>query len=132
MRTFIANLFILTAAIGDKTITGTGIDGDIKIDFAVTNNDVNQRLFVPESNLVVSGKARLGKELATMNVWISKVIAVVSLPEPAPAPVEAEIVEVDAITESTAEVVPQTPAQKRAATKAAKRARVESEEPVHF
>jgi hypothetical protein len=80
MRTFTANLFILAATIGDKTITGTGIDGDIKIDFAVTTNDVNQRLFVPESNLVVSGKARLGKELATMNVWISKVIAVVSLP----------------------------------------------------
>jgi hypothetical protein len=130
MRTFTANLFILAAIIGDKTITGTGIDSDIKIDFAVANNEVNQRLFVPESNLVVFGKARLGKELATMNVWISKVIAVVSLPEP--APVEAEIVEVADITESTAEVVSQTPAQKRAATKAAKRARVESEEPVHF
>jgi hypothetical protein len=60
MRTFTANFFILSAQIGDTTIVGTAIDGDIKVNFAVAATDVNQRLFVPESNLVVAGKFRLG------------------------------------------------------------------------
>jgi hypothetical protein len=147
MRTFTANIFILSAQIEETTITGTAIDGDIKVNFAVAATDVNQRLFVPESNLVVAGKFRLGKELATIGVWISKIIAVVSIPAPVPAevevvalePVEAKIVD-DAVfdeaefiaveLETTIEVaeaiVPLTPAQKRAATIAANKAKADT------
>jgi hypothetical protein len=147
MRTFTSNIFILSAQIGDTTIAGTAIDGDIKVNFAVAATDVNQRLFVPESNLVVAGKFRLGKELATIGVWISRIIAVVSIPAPVPAdvevvalePVEATIVDDNALDESefiavelktvieVAEaIVTLTPAQKRAATIAANKAKAES------
>ncbi len=142
MRTFTANIFILSAQIGDTTITGTAIDGDIKVNFAVAATDVNQRLFVPESNLVVAGKFRLGKELATIGVWISKIIAVVSIPAPVPAevevvvlePVEATIVddsefiavELETVTEVVEAIVPLTPAQKRAATIAANKAKADA------
>jgi hypothetical protein len=142
MRTFTANIFILSAQIGDATITGTAIDGDIKVNFAVAATDVNQRLFVPESNLVVAGKFRLGKELATIGVWISKIIAVVSIPAPVPAeveavalePVESTIiddaksiaVEPNPATEVTETSVSLTPAQKRAATIAANKVKAES------
>jgi hypothetical protein len=143
MRTFTANIFILSAQIGDTTITGTAIDGDIKFNFAVAATDVNQRLFVPESNLVVAGKFRLGKELATIGVWISKIIAVVSIPAPVPAeveavalePVEATIVdeaefiavELETVIEVAEAIVTLTPAQKRAATMAANKAKATSE-----
>jgi hypothetical protein len=148
MRTFTANFFILSAQIGDTTIAGTAIDGDIKVNFAVAATDVNQRLFVPESNLVVAGKFRLGKELATIGVWISKIIAVVSIPEPVPAEVEvvalepvepiivddaalneAEFiaVELETVIEVTEAIVTLTPAQKRAATIAANKAKAEAE-----
>lgn len=148
MRTFTANIFILSAQIGDTTITGTAIDGDIKVNFAVAATDVNQRLFVPESNLVVAGKFRLGKELATIGVWISKIIAVVSIPAPVPAevevvalePVEATIVddaaldeaefiavELETVIEVAEAIVTLTPAQKRAATMAANKAKATSE-----
>ncbi len=142
MRTFTANFFILSAQIGDTTIAGTAIDGDIKVNFAVAATDVNQRLFVPESNLVVAGKFRLGKELATIGVWISKIIAVVSIPAPVSAevevlalePVESTIiddaksiaVELAPVTEVTETSVPLTPAQKRAATIAANKVKAES------
>ncbi len=143
MRTFTANIFILSAQIGDTTITGTAIDGDIKVNFAVAVTDVNQRLFAPESNLVVAGKFRLGKELATIGVWISKIIAVVSIPAPVPAEVEAVVlepveativddsefiaVELETVTEVVEAIVPLTPAQKRAATMAANKAKATSE-----
>jgi hypothetical protein len=143
MRTFTANIFILSAQIGDTTITGTAIDGDIKVNFAVAATDVNQRLFVPESNLVVAGKFRLGKELATIGVWISKIIAVVSIPAPVPAeveavalePVEATIVDeaefiavkLETVIEVAEAIVTLTPAQKRAATMAANKAKATSE-----
>jgi hypothetical protein len=84
----------------------------------------------------------LGKELTTIGVWISKIIAVVSIPAPVPAevdvvalePVEATIVddtksiavELDPATEVTETSVPLTPAQKRAATIAANKAKAES------
>ena len=148
MRTFTSNIFILSAQIGDTTIMGTAIDGDIKVNFAVAATDVNQRLFVPESNLVVAGKFRLGKELATIGVWISKIIAVVSIPAPVPAelevvalePVEATIVddaaldeaefiavELETVTVAAEVIVSLTPAQKRAATMAANKAKAEAE-----
>jgi hypothetical protein len=147
MRTFTSNIFILSAQIGDTTIMGTAIDGDIKVNFAVAATDVNQRLFVPESNLVVAGKFRLGKELATIGVWISKIIAVVSIPAPVPAEVEvvalepvepiivdaaldeAEFiaVELETVTVAAEVIVSLTPAQKRAATMAANKAKAEAE-----
>ena len=142
MGTCTPNIFILSAQIGDTTITGTAIDGDTKVNFAVAATDVNQRLFVPESNLVVAGKFRLGKELATIGVWISKVIAVVSIPAPVPAEVEVVALEpvVATIVDDTAAlndsefiavevdelasaIVTLTPAQKRAATIAANKAK---------
>ena len=142
MRTFTSNIFILSAQIGDTTITGTAIDGDIKVNFAVAATDVNQRLFVPESNLVVAGKFRLGKELATIGVWISKIIAVVSIPAPvsaevgavALAPVEVTIVdeaefiavELETVTKVAEAIVSLTPAQKRAATIAANKAKADA------
>ena len=147
MRTFTANIFILSAQIGDTTITGTAIDGDTKVNFAVAATDVNQRLFVPESNLVVAGKFRLGKELATIGVWISKIIAVVSIPAPVPAelevvalePVEATIVddaaldeaefiavELETVIEVAKAIVTLTPAQKRAATIAVNKAKADA------
>ncbi len=146
MRTFTANIVILSAQIKDTTITGTAIDGDIAIDFAVTNNAVNQRLFVPEAQLVVTGKFRVGQAIATIGAWISSVIAVVSIP--APEAVEAvdtatvEVVEPEAVIEAIEVIEPEvtidvvavevtelllTSAQKRAATLAAKKARAESE-----
>jgi hypothetical protein len=142
MRTFTSNILILSAQIGDKTITGTAIDGDIKLNFAVADTEVNRRLFVPESSLVVAGKFRLGKELATIGIWISKIIAVVSIPEPVTAEIEAALepvvativddaeftsVELEPATEVPKDIVPLTPAQKRAATIAAKKAKVEAE-----
>ena len=140
MRTFTANILIISAQTKDTTITGTAIDGDIAIDFAVTNTDVNQRLFVPEAQLVVTGKFRVAKAIATIGAWISGFIAVVSIP----APVEIEVVEPEVIAEAveveaTSEVVEAiepaslTPAQKRAATLATKRAAKAAEsELVHF
>jgi hypothetical protein len=142
MRTFTSNLFILSAQIGDTTITGTAIDGDIKVNFAVADTEVNQRLFVPESNLVVAGKFRLGKELATIGVWVSKIIAVVSIPEPVSAEVEVALEPVEAIIVDDAEFtaveletvielaeapIPLTPAQKRAATIAANKAKASAD-----
>ena len=138
MRTFTASVVILSAQIKDTTITGTAIDGDIAIDFAVANTDVNQRLFVPEAQLVVTGKFRVAKAIATIGAWISGVIAVISIP----APVEVEAIEPEVIAEAVeveviAEVVeaiepaPFTPAQKRAATLAAKKAKAAESELVH-
>ena len=146
MRTFTANILVISAQIKDTTITGTAIDGDIAIDFAVANTDVNQRLFVPEAQLVVTGKFRVAKAIATIGAWISGVIAVVSIPEPAAIEVEPEVVDatietdisteaiepevVDSIPAEVIEPAPLTPAQKRAATLAAKKAA--AAELVHF
>jgi hypothetical protein len=87
MRTFTANILVISAQIKDTTITGTAIDGDIAIDFAVANTDVNQRLFVSEAQLVVTGKFRVAKAIATVGAWISSVIGVISIP----APVESQL-----------------------------------------
>lgn len=120
MGTFTSNLIVLSAQVSDTTITGTAIDSDTAINFTVAASEVNQRLFIPEAQLVVTGKLRLAKELATIGVWISKVIAVVSIP--APAEVEIEHV----TPETSTPVTTLTPAQKRAATIAAKKAKAET------
>jgi hypothetical protein len=134
MRTFTANILVISAEIKDTLITGTAIDSDIAINFSVANNDVNQRLFIPEAQLVVTGKFRIAKAIATIGVWISGIVAVVSIPAPVEidaesiveALVPAEVIELEAIVE-VIELEPAslTPAQKRAATKAAKKAKAE-------
>ena len=137
MRTATSNLVILTAQIGTN-ITGTAIDADILINFAVANTEVNQRLFVPEAQLVVTGKFRLGKELATIGIWISSVVAIISIPAPASAEpaaeaqtgVEPEIaaITVDASASLATSSVPKlTRAQKAAATRAAKKTEASTE-----
>jgi hypothetical protein len=85
MRTATPNLLILTVQAATNNITGTAIDADILVNFAVANTEVNQRLFVPSAQLVVTGKFRLGKELATIGILISSVVAIVSIPAPASA-----------------------------------------------
>ena len=136
MRTFTANIVILSAEVKETTITGTAIDGDIAIEFAVANTDVNQRLFVPEAQLVVTGKFRVAKAITTIGAWISAIVAVISIPAPAEIEVEPEVVDSDLTVESEAiepevvdsipaeaiEITRLTPAQKRAATLAAKKA----------
>lgn len=121
MRTATSNLVVLGSEIVDNKILGTAIDGDIKVLFAVDASEVNQRLFVPEANLVVSGKIRLGREICTIGIWITSVIALVSLPVPVEAEAPAEI-------EASAEVeVPvSAPKQKRTA-RGSKKAKAEAE-----
>lgn len=119
MRTATSNLFILDAEIGTTTITGKAIDGDISVNFAVANTEINQRLFISEAQLVVTGKFRLAAQIATIGIWIDKVIAVVSIPEPAPVEVLPTLESEPAPIHAVAVL---TPAQKRAATIAANKA----------
>jgi hypothetical protein len=133
MRTFTSNLIVLSAQISDTTIAGMAIDGDTAINFTVAASEVNQRLFIPEAQLVVTGKFRLAKELATISMWISKVIAVVSIPAPAEVEAPVESIEVETSTEvinvesAPIEPIKLTAAQKRAATIAAKKASARTE-----
>ena len=80
MNSATANLIILTADVNEDKIVGTAIDGDLKVLFAVEAIEDNQRLFLPEANLVVFGKFRLGRSACTVDISIASVIAVVSLP----------------------------------------------------
>jgi hypothetical protein len=150
MRTATPNLLILTVQADTNNITGTAIDADILVNFAVANTDVNQRLFVPSAQLMVTGKFRLGKEPATIGIWISSVVAIISIPAPASAEiadsavatgsesftnvesvVEPEIAAVDvdssAPKEPTSSVPKQTRSQKAAATRAANKAKTKAE-----
>ena len=145
MRTATPNLLILTVQAGTDNISGTAIDADILVNFAVANTDVNQRLFVPSAQLVVTGKFRLGKELATIGISISFVVAIVSIPAPvsaeiATAPVttaessddveevvEPEIAVEDSVPSPTQPARAQTRAQKAAATRAANKAKTKAE-----
>jgi hypothetical protein len=92
MNSATSNLVILTAEINGDKILGTAIDGDIKVLFTVGASEVNQGLFVPSANLVVSGKFRLGRDAGTVGISIASVIAVVSLPVDAPIEVAAPVV----------------------------------------
>jgi hypothetical protein len=80
MNSATSNLIILTAEVYGDKIVGTAVDSDIKVLFAVAASEVNQRLFLPEANLVISGKFRLGRDACTVGISITSVIAVVSLP----------------------------------------------------
>jgi hypothetical protein len=91
MNSATSNLVILTAEINGDKLTGTAIDGDIKVLFSAGASEIYQRLFVPSANLVVSGKFRLGRDACTVGIAIASVIAVVSLPV-APIEVAAPIV----------------------------------------
>jgi hypothetical protein len=117
MRTATSNLVIITTEITDKSITGLAMDSnsDINIKFAVSKNDINLAIFVPEANLVVTGNFRIAQEVCTIGIWVRSVIAVVSLPtaELTPIPTPEIVVE--------AEIIPLTPKQKAAATRAAKK-----------
>ena len=84
MNSATSNLVILTAEINGDKLTGTAIDGDIKVLFSTGASEIYQRLFVPEANLVVSGKFRLGRDACTVGIAIASVIAVVSLPVATP------------------------------------------------
>jgi hypothetical protein len=92
MRTNTSNLVILSAETSDKNITGTAVDGDIFVNFTVANTEVNQRIFVAEANLVVIGNFKLNQNIATIDMWISSVIAVVALPEIEPIHLEAQVI----------------------------------------
>jgi hypothetical protein len=118
MRTATSNLVIITVEITDKSITGLAMDSnnDINIKFAVSKNDVNLAIFVPEANLVVTGMFRIAREICTIGMWIKSVIAVVSLPTPELTPIAISEVVVEA------EIIPLTSKQKAAATRAAKKA----------
>jgi hypothetical protein len=127
MRTATSNLVVLTVEVGTN-IVGTAIDGAIGINFA----------------LVVTGKFRLGKKPTTIGIWISNVVAIISIPAPASADlaatapiatpefsadvevlVEPEIVaiEVEDSAPSTQPARSQTRSQKAASTRAAKKAK---------
>jgi hypothetical protein len=149
MRTATPNLLILTVRADTNNITGTAIDADILVNFAVANTEVHQRLFVPEAQLVVTGKFRLGKQLATIGILISSVVAIISISAPASAeiadsavangPESATDLETVVEPEIAASVVEfnaplptqparsQTRAQKAAATRAAKKAKAKAE-----
>ena len=111
MRTFTSNLIVLSAVANDTTITGKAFDRDISINYSVNLNDLNQVIFVPEANLVVTGSLRIdNKEIASVNIWINNTIAVVSLPEPEVIDAPAELVEamaeiLDAPVEAVAEII---------------------------
>ncbi len=92
MNSATSNLIILTAEINGDKLTGTAIDGNIKVLFTVGASEVNQGLFLPEANLVVSGKSRLGRDAGTVGIAIASIIAVVSLPVATPIEVETPIV----------------------------------------
>ena len=91
MNSATSNLVILTAEINGDKLTGTAIDGDIKVLFSAGASEIYQRLFVPEANLVVSGKFRLGRDACTVGIAIASVIAVVSLPVATPIEVATPI-----------------------------------------
>jgi hypothetical protein len=94
MNSATSNLIILTAEVNEDMIFGTAIDSDIKVLFAVAASEVNQRLFLPEANLVVFGKFRLGRDACTVGISITNVIAVVSLPVSAPSEVATPVEQV--------------------------------------
>jgi hypothetical protein len=92
MNSATSNLVILTAEINGDKLTGTAIDGDIKVLFTAGASEIYQQLFVPSANLVVSGKFRLGRDACTVGISIASIIAVVSLPVATPIEVATPIV----------------------------------------
>jgi hypothetical protein len=105
------NLFILTAKVENERIIGTAIDStNISIKFAVLLTDNNKSMFSENANLVVSGKFRLA-QAGGIGLSINSIIAEI------PTTIKAK-------RDDSEEVLALTPAQKRAATIAAKKAKV--------
>ena len=104
MNSATSNLVILTAEINGDKLTGTALDGDIKVLFSTGASEIYQRLFVPSANLVVSGKFRLGRDACTVGIEIASIIAVVSLPVATPSeiapPSETQIAPTEAPAKS--------------------------------
>ena len=100
MNSATANLIILTAEVNEDKILGTAIDGDIKVLFTVGASEVHQGLFMPEANLVVSGKFRLGRDAGTVGISIASVIAVIALPVAAPSESAALVAQVALVAET--------------------------------
>jgi hypothetical protein len=89
MNTFTSNIVVLTADVTEINITGMAITtSGIGLKYAVANNEVNQSIFLPESQLIVSGTMRIHSEIATMGVRILQILGVISVPA---APVEAPV-----------------------------------------
>jgi hypothetical protein len=106
-----SNLIIITAEVEDERIVGTAIDStDIPIKFAVPLTDNNQKIFIENANLVVTGKFRVSKA-NRIGLFITSIIAEITTV-------------IKAKREDTEEILALTPAQKRAATRAAKKAKV--------
>jgi hypothetical protein len=89
MNTATANIIVVTAVLEGDKIAGTAIDEDIQVPFTAEATEVNQRVFVPEANLVVTGKFRLGRDICSVGICIKSVLAVVCLPVAAPVDVVA-------------------------------------------
>jgi hypothetical protein len=92
MNSATANLAIATVEINGDKLTGTALDGNIKVLFSAGASEVNQGLFVPEANLVVVGNFRLGRDAGTVGIAIASVIAVVSLPVATPGEIASPVV----------------------------------------
>jgi hypothetical protein len=105
MNSATSNLVILTVEINGDKLTGTAIDGDIKVLFSAGASEIYQRLFVPSANLVVSGKFRLSRDACTVGIAIASVIAVVSLPVSIPSEIAPPVVGVG-VASAFAEVSP--------------------------
>jgi hypothetical protein len=105
MNSTTSNLVILTVEINGDKLTGTALDGDIKVLFSAVASEIYQRLFVPSANLVVSGKFRLGRDVCTVGIAITSVIAVVSLPV-APLEVAAPVAGVGTASPSETPIAP--------------------------
>ena len=73
MNSATANLIVLTAEVNEDKIVGTAIDGDHQSAvLRLLQSEVNQRLFLPEANLVISGKFRLGRDAWSVGISIAK------------------------------------------------------------
>jgi hypothetical protein len=106
MRTFISNAVITSAVVGKQNITGKAVDiqDNISINFTVANDKqgVNRAIFIPESNLVITGNFCVNYEdLATVDVYVSEVMAVVSLPELEPIADESSAIELASVPAPT-------------------------------
>jgi hypothetical protein len=106
MRTFISNAVITSAVVGKQNITGKAVDiqDNVSINFTVANDKqgVNRAIFIPESNLVITGNFCVNyEELATVDVYVSEVMAVVSLPELEPIADESSAIELASVPAST-------------------------------
>lgn len=113
MRTFISNAVITSAVISKQNITGKAVDiqDNVSINFTVANDKqgVNRAIFIPEANLVITGNFCINyDELATVDVYVSEVIAVVSLPELEPITDESSAIELATVAASLDAPDPET------------------------